>query len=118
MPNLQMVPCRSSRSVDTPAAEPAMLTQWYIFSGVPHRIIKDDVYKGMFIPKGSIIIPNALYVPCSLLNSRTYPSPRSMVWDDKIYVDPTKFHPERFLPKSAGGNEEPYPISTFGFGRR
>jgi cytochrome P450 len=41
-----------------------------------------------------------------------------MARDDKVYADPNKFYPERFLPKSAGGNEEPFPIGTFGFGRR
>ena len=25
---------------------------------VPHGCIKDDEYKGMFIPKGSVILPN------------------------------------------------------------
>ena len=30
----------------------------YITSGVPHRALKDDVYKGMFIPKGSLVIAN------------------------------------------------------------
>jgi cytochrome P450 len=32
--------------------------------GLPHRVIADDVYKGMRIPKGSIIFPNIWYVPC------------------------------------------------------
>ena len=26
--------------------------------GVPHRLIQDDIYKGMFIPKGTQIIVN------------------------------------------------------------
>ena len=41
-----------------------------------------------------------------------------MARDEQVYADPLKFHPERFLPKSAGGNDEPYPIGPFGFGRR
>jgi cytochrome P450 len=32
--------------------------------GLPHRAIADDDYKGMRIPKGSIIFPNVWYVPC------------------------------------------------------
>lgn len=27
-------------------------------SGVPHRALKDDTYRGMFIPKGSLVIAN------------------------------------------------------------
>lgn len=33
--------------------------------GVPHAIIKDDTYKGYFIPKGSVVIANAWYVTIS-----------------------------------------------------
>jgi len=28
-------------------------------SAVPHRLIEDDVYKGYFLPAGSIVIGNA-----------------------------------------------------------
>jgi hypothetical protein len=31
--------------------------------GLPHSVMEDDVYKGMFIPKGAIILANALFVP-------------------------------------------------------
>jgi len=31
----------------------------YTMSGIPHRALQDDVYKGMFIPKGSLVIANA-----------------------------------------------------------
>ncbi|KAF9459534.1 cytochrome P450 [Collybia nuda] len=69
-------------------------------SGIPHRSLEDDIYNGMFIPKGSLIIPNT----------------RGMTLDDKIYKDPAMFNPARYLPKP-DGNAEPYP-SAFGFGRR
>ena len=39
----------------------SMLTE--VLSGVPHLVMQDDVYKGMFIPKGSVVIANALYAP-------------------------------------------------------
>jgi len=29
-----------------------------ITSGIPHRTLEDDVYRGMFIPKGSLVIAN------------------------------------------------------------
>ncbi|KDQ34057.1 hypothetical protein PLEOSDRAFT_1033223, partial [Pleurotus ostreatus PC15] len=69
--------------------------------GLPHRSTEDDIYKGMFIPKGSVVFANAL----------------GMALDENIYAEPTKFNPDRFLPKSEGGNEEPYLGATFGFGR-
>lgn len=28
------------------------------FEGMPHRLMQDDVYEGMFIPKGSMVIGN------------------------------------------------------------
>ena len=31
-------------------------------TGIPHKSLEDDVYKGMFIPKGSIVFANARYV--------------------------------------------------------
>ncbi|KAF4604252.1 hypothetical protein EYR38_004674 [Pleurotus pulmonarius] len=43
---------------------------------------------------------------------------RGINLDKSVYTEPTKFNPDRFLPKSQGGNEEPRPIATFGFGRR
>lgn len=70
--------------------------------GVPHKSMEDDVYNGMFIPKGSLVYANA----------------RAMCYDEKIYKDPDTFNPMRFAPVSEGGNDEPLPIGPFGFGRR
>ncbi|KAF8064423.1 cytochrome P450 [Lyophyllum atratum] len=69
--------------------------------GVPHRSMEDDTYRGMFIPKGSVIIANT----------------RGMTLDERIYRDPHSFNPSRYLPKPEG-NGEPYPSGPFGFGRR
>lgn len=55
----------------------------------------------MFIPEGSIVFANI----------------RAMGWDEQIYKDAKTFDPDRFIPKSLGGREEPY-LSPFGFGRR
>lgn len=33
-----------------------------LFTGVPHRSTEDDIYKGMFIPKGSLVIANTRYI--------------------------------------------------------
>ena len=42
----------------------------------------------------------------------------AMLHDPDVYKDPFKFNPDRFLPVSEGGNDEPIPIGQFGFGRR
>ncbi|KAF9002125.1 cytochrome P450 [Cyathus striatus] len=70
-------------------------------SGVPHCSIDDDVYNGVFIPKGTVIIANSY----------------AILRDESIYADPDSFNPSRYLPKPEG-NAEPYPIGHFGFGRR
>ncbi|KAF8977340.1 cytochrome P450 [Cyathus striatus] len=70
-------------------------------SGIPHRTIADDVYNGMFIPKGTVVIANAY----------------AILRDESIYTNPDSFNPSRYLPKP-DGNGEPYPIGHFGFGRR
>ncbi|KAG6832007.1 hypothetical protein H0H92_006043 [Tricholoma furcatifolium] len=70
-------------------------------TGIPHRVMQDDIYKDMLIPAGSIIIPNI----------------RGMTLDEAVYKDPTKFDPSRYLPSPAG-RSEPFSTSHFGFGRR
>ena len=30
--------------------------------GLPHRLMEDDTYNGMFLPKGSVLIANTSYV--------------------------------------------------------
>ncbi|TFK36163.1 cytochrome P450 [Crucibulum laeve] len=76
--------------------------------GVPHRAMEDDVYNGMFIPKGAIIIANTRGM--SLDSSVYSPVPRST-------SDAHIFNPLRFRPKPLGLGE-PYPIAHFGFRRR
>lgn len=71
-------------------------------NGVPHRTLKEDVYRDMYIPKGSMVIANAW----------------AMLHDPDIYNNPFTFNPDRFLPVSEGGAGEPIPVAQFGFGRR
>ncbi|GBE84042.1 O-methylsterigmatocystin oxidoreductase [Sparassis crispa] len=68
---------------------------------IPHRSLDDDIYNGMLIPKGSVIIPNVM----------------AMSRDETMYKDADKFLPERFLPAPAGRGE-PHLGVIFGFGRR
>ncbi|KAG7451643.1 cytochrome P450, partial [Guyanagaster necrorhizus] len=70
--------------------------------GVPHKSLEDDVYRDMFIPKGSLVIANAY----------------SMCHDETIYKDHEIFDPDRYAPTSEGGHGEPFPLGQFGFGRR
>ncbi|KAF9022157.1 cytochrome P450 [Hymenopellis radicata] len=69
--------------------------------GAPHVSTEDDIYRGMFIPKGTIVIPNI----------------KGMTLDETVHHEPYRFDPERFLSKADGGREEPF-IQPYGFGRR
>ncbi|KAI0357869.1 CyP450 monooxygenase [Trametes cingulata] len=71
--------------------------------GIPHRSLADDEYKGYFIPAGSAVIAN--------------------LWafsrDSRVYPDPERFIPERFLKdgKIDPAVQDPNTI-VFGYGRR
>ncbi|KAK3370611.1 putative O-methylsterigmatocystin oxidoreductase [Podospora didyma] len=70
--------------------------------GIPHASVADDIYDGMFIPRGTIVYQNVW----------------AMLHDESVYRDPFRFWPERYLPVAEGGNGEPLPVGNFGFGRR
>ncbi|KAJ2936604.1 hypothetical protein H1R20_g494, partial [Candolleomyces eurysporus] len=71
--------------------------------GVPHATSEDDVYDGYFIPKGTVVIGNALHI----------------LHDPELYPDPYKFDPERFIKDGKINKEVANPYSAaFGFGRR
>ncbi|KAF8991684.1 cytochrome P450 [Cyathus striatus] len=67
--------------------------------GIPHRSLEDDMYNGMFIPKGSVVIAN-LY---------------GIHHDEAVYKEPHRFDPDRYLNLEGA---EPHPTAQFGFGRR
>ncbi|PBK75449.1 cytochrome P450 [Armillaria solidipes] len=72
--------------------------------GVPHRLMKDDVYQGYFIPKGTTMIVNQWGIS----------------HDETMYPDSMAFRPERFMhapDAKDGGPREPNTIA-FGWGRR
>ncbi|KAF7303973.1 Cytochrome P450 [Mycena indigotica] len=77
------------------------LVSGFDWSGIPHRSISDDIYRGMFIPKGTTILPNI----------------RAMSHDERIYRTPTLFDPTRYLP-APEGRGEPFFTGKYGFGRR
>lgn len=68
---------------------------------VPHVAEEDDIYKGYFIPKGTIVYPNVW----------------AMTHDNTKFEDPETFIPERFIDE-AGKLKENMRTLAFGFGRR
>jgi hypothetical protein len=73
--------------------------------GIPHATVNDDVYEGLYIPKGATVMANTW----------------SMARNPEKYPNPTRFMPERHMSKVAA--QEPSngrdDISfAFGFGRR
>ncbi|KAF8175026.1 cytochrome P450 [Mycena galopus ATCC 62051] len=56
---------------------------------VPHRVMEDDVYQGMLIPRGSLVFSNV----------------RGMSLDENMYSNPTSFNPQRYLPTPVGRSE-------------
>lgn len=80
------------------------------FIGLAHRVTQDDVYKGLFIAKGTIVYPNIW----------------AMLYDPQTYPSPSSFDPGRFLETDLDGRlklrklekaEDPGWVA-FGFGRR
>ncbi|KAF7981481.1 hypothetical protein HWV62_33529 [Athelia sp. TMB] len=70
---------------------------------VPRQLRKDDHYKGYFVPKGSIILPNSW----------------AILHDEQLYPDPFTFKPERFLKDGRIDPSVQDPeAAAFGYGRR
>ncbi|KAF9483149.1 cytochrome P450 [Pholiota conissans] len=87
------------------------LMRWQPVSplALPHRLIKDDVYKGAVIPAGTVVMANTWAV----------------TRDPSLFPNPEKFDPNRYLPmfdKSIPHDPKDLPLDTesfaFGFGRR
>lgn len=69
--------------------------------GLPHVNTQDEIIRGYFIPKGTMILQNT----------------RMMLNDPKVWGDPEVFRPERFL--EPGASQKPNPLTTlFGWGMR
>ena len=77
--------------------------------GLPHMVIKDDVYNGLFIPAGTVMHPNQWAIHR----------------EPELYPEPETYNPQRWLDPSFPTYKAPlseYPnlhnYSNFGFGRR
>ncbi|KAJ7763385.1 putative monooxygenase [Mycena metata] len=68
--------------------------------GVAHALTEDDIYEGMYLPKGSLMIPNVWY----------------MLHDPEVYPNPHEFNPDRYGLDDAEMNK--VTDIMFGFGRR
>ncbi|KAJ7186809.1 putative monooxygenase [Mycena filopes] len=68
--------------------------------GVPHALVKDDIYEGMHLPKGSVVIPNAWH----------------MLHDPEVFPNPMEFLPERYDNQDSAMKR--VTDVAFGFGRR
>ncbi|KIO29636.1 hypothetical protein M407DRAFT_21224 [Tulasnella calospora MUT 4182] len=80
-----------------------------VSSILPHLPIRDDIFRGYFIPKGTAVVGNAWQV------SR----------DPQLYHQPSVFNPERFLKRNENDGSLTLDTSVlspwefvFGFGRR
>ncbi|KAI0699915.1 cytochrome P450 [Cerioporus squamosus] len=79
--------------------------RWYpaVPLGVARRAMEDDEYDGYRIPKGAIVMVNLW----------------AIMHNDKVYPDPDRFSPERFLKDGVLDPEVMDPASVvFGMGRR
>jgi len=70
--------------------------------GVPRASVEDDIYRGFFIPKGSVVMVNAWAV----------------LHNPDLYPDPETFKPERFLNKDGTCRDDPTIALAFGAGKR
>ncbi|CDO69024.1 hypothetical protein BN946_scf184834.g31 [Trametes cinnabarina] len=71
---------------------------------VPHRLTEDDIYNGYYLPKGSLIVANTW----------------AILHDEKMYPDPDRYSPDRYLLPDGTLNpavRDPSSVA-FGFGRR
>ncbi|XP_075086448.1 nicotine N-demethylase CYP82E4-like [Nicotiana tabacum] len=71
---------------------------------VPHESVEDCVVNGYHIPKGTVLLPNVM----------------KLQRDPKMWLDPNKFDPERFLTTHAkiDYRGQHYELIPFGTGRR
>jgi cytochrome P450 len=69
--------------------------------GFPHTSLEDDIYRGFYFPKGTLVMPNIW----------------AITRDEAVYPDPESFKPERFLEEDGSLNHDDISY-VFGFGRR
>ncbi|KAH9042916.1 cytochrome P450 [Lactarius deliciosus] len=80
------------------------LLRWQMVGpmGVPHASTEDSIYRGFFIPKGSMMIVNSW----------------GILHNPELYPDPETFNPERFLNEDGTFQDDPMITLAFGGGKR
>ncbi|KAI9441783.1 cytochrome P450 [Lactarius indigo] len=80
------------------------LLRWQMVTpmGIPHTSTEDDVYNGLFIPKGAVVVVNAW----------------AILHNPDLYPDPEAFIPERFLYEDGTLRDDPVISLAFGAGKR
>ncbi|KAH9016887.1 cytochrome P450 [Lactarius hengduanensis] len=80
------------------------LLRWQMVGpmGFPHASTEDGVYRGFFIPKGSMMIVNSW----------------GILHNPELYPDPETFNPERFLNEDGTFRDDPMISLAFGGGKR
>ncbi|KAF7354179.1 putative monooxygenase [Mycena venus] len=68
--------------------------------GAAHALSRDDIYEGMHLPKGSIVLANILH----------------MLHDPEVFAHPMNFDPDRF--RNLDSEMQKVTNVVFGFGRR
>lgn len=92
-----------------------------VLLALPHYSTEDDVYKGYFIPKGSIVVANSwcVHLPSVIVFS-SHGCYRAILHDEKHYPDPFTFNPDRYFRPD--GTFDPNvldpSVAAFGYGRR
>ncbi|KAI0676742.1 cytochrome P450 [Trametes maxima] len=72
--------------------------------GLPHRLVEDDVYRGRYIPRGTLVFANVW----------------NMARNPQVFPDPDAFVPERYMEAvddAIASQHDPRNF-VFGFGRR
>ena len=88
---------------------------------VAHGSTADDIYRGYFIPKGSLILANSWCVDATMHPMRGYDTKlfsRAILHDEVVYPDPLRFNPDRFMKGDKLDSNVRDPEAAFGFGRR
>ncbi|KAI9448700.1 cytochrome P450 [Lactarius psammicola] len=80
------------------------LLRWQVVSpqGVPHASTEDGVYRGLFIPKGSLVVTNIW----------------AILHNPDLFPDPETFKPGRFLNEDGTFRDDPTISLAFGAGKR
>jgi hypothetical protein len=90
-----------------------------MFSAVPHCSLREDNWRGYYLPKGTLVLPNQGWEDYSYYAYHIIEPPfRFMLNDPRIWgKDAHLFRPERFIETPASELPDMETL-VYGFGRR